>query len=68
MLTGDPVRMYLKEIGKVDLLTASDEVDLAMKIEAGLEATEKLEAAERGEMELTRAEKRRLMRIEQVGS
>ena len=38
MLTGDPVRMYLKEIGKVDLLTASEEVDLAMKIEAGLEA------------------------------
>ncbi len=37
MLTGDPVRMYLKEIGKVDLLTASEEVDLAMKIEAGLE-------------------------------
>ena len=35
MLTGDPVRMYLKEIGKVDLLTAADEVDLAMKIEAG---------------------------------
>ena len=33
MLTGDPVRMYLKEIGKVDLLTASEEVDLAMKIE-----------------------------------
>lgn len=28
MLTGDPVRMYLKEIGKVDLLTASEEVDL----------------------------------------
>ena len=27
MLTGDPVRMYLKEIGKVDLLTASEEVD-----------------------------------------
>ena len=26
MLTGDPVRMYLKEIGKVDLLTASDEM------------------------------------------
>ena len=30
--------MYLKEIGKVDLLTAADEVDLAMKIEAGLDA------------------------------
>ena len=67
MLTGDPVRMYLKEIGKVDLLTAADEVDLAMKIEAGLDATNKLEAAENGELELTRAQKRRLMRVEQVG-
>lgn len=67
MLTGDPVRMYLKEIGKVDLLTAADEVDLAMKIEAGLEAGNKLEAAEAGEIELTRAEKRRLSRVEQVG-
>ena len=67
MLTGDPVRMYLKEIGKVDLLTASEEVDLAMKIEAGLDATEKLEAAEAGEIELTRAEMRRLTRIENVG-
>ena len=67
MLTGDPVRMYLKEIGKVDLLTADEEVHLAMKIEAGTDATEKLEAAENGETELTRAEMRRLMRIEQVG-
>ena len=67
MLTGDPVRMYLKEIGKVDLLTAADEVDLAMKIEAGLDATEKLEAHERGELELTRAQMRRLTRVENVG-
>ena len=67
MLTGDPVRMYLKEIGKVDLLTAADEVDLAMKIEAGLDATDKLEAADRGEISLTRAEMRRLSRVEQVG-
>ena len=67
MLTGDPVRMYLKEIGKVDLLTAADEVDLAMKIEAGLEATKQLEAADRGETTLTRAEMRRLTRVEQVG-
>ena len=59
--------MYLKEIGKVDLLTAADEVDLAMKIEAGLEATEKLEAQNQGELELTRAEMRRLSRVEQVG-
>lgn len=67
MLTGDPVRMYLKEIGKVDLLTASEEVNLAMKIEAGTEATQKLEDFEDGKIELSRAEQRRLMRIEQVG-
>ncbi|MBR1830111.1 MAG: sigma-70 family RNA polymerase sigma factor, partial [Atopobiaceae bacterium] len=67
MLTGDPVRMYLKEIGKVDLLTASEEVNLAMKIQAGTEAADKLEAFEAGEIDLSRAEQRRLMRIEQVG-
>src|SRR5712691_1802327 len=31
----DPVRMYLKEIGRVPLLTAAQEVDLAMRFEAG---------------------------------
>ena len=67
MLTGDPVRMYLKEIGKVDLLTASEEVDLAMKIEAGLKATDELERAEDEGVELTRRERRRLTRVEQVG-
>ncbi|MBW3588758.1 MAG: RNA polymerase sigma factor RpoD [Actinobacteria bacterium] len=41
--TNDPVRMYLKEIGKVPLLTAENEVDLAMRIEAGLWAEEMLE-------------------------
>ncbi|HJS27508.1 MAG TPA: RNA polymerase sigma factor RpoD [Actinomycetota bacterium] len=38
--TNDPVRMYLKEIGKVPLLTAAQEVDLARRIEAGEFATE----------------------------
>ncbi len=67
MLTGDPVRMYLKEIGKVPLLTAAEEVDLAMKIEAGVAATEELERAEEDNVELNRREKRRLTRVEQVG-
>jgi RNA polymerase primary sigma factor len=39
----DPVRMYLKEIGKVLLLTAEQEVTLAQRIEAGLHATERTE-------------------------
>jgi RNA polymerase primary sigma factor len=38
--TNDPVRMYLKEIGKVPLLTAPQEVDFAMRIEAGEFSTE----------------------------
>ncbi|MDQ1432184.1 MAG: polymerase primary sigma factor [Actinomycetota bacterium] len=39
----DPVRMYLKEIGKVPLLTGPQEVTLAQRIEAGVHATERLE-------------------------
>jgi len=37
-VTNDPVRMYLKEIGKVSLLTAPQEVSLAKRIEAGEES------------------------------
>ena len=44
--TFDPVRMYLKEIGKVSLLTADEEVRLAKRIEAGLTAGKKLEENE----------------------
>lgn len=67
MLTGDPVRMYLKEIGKVPLLTAAEEVDLAMKIEAGVKATNELDEAYEKGIELSRRDKRRLTRVEQVG-
>ena len=38
----DPVRMYLKEIGKVPLLSAEEEIDLAQKMEAGAVAKEKI--------------------------
>jgi RNA polymerase primary sigma factor len=40
--TADPVKDYLKQIGRVALLNAEQEVELAMRIEAGLFAEEKL--------------------------
>ena len=48
--SGDSVRAYLKRIGKVALLNAEEEVELAKRIEAGLYATQLMaEIAERGE-------------------
>ncbi|HEV7861092.1 MAG TPA: RNA polymerase sigma factor RpoD [Acidimicrobiia bacterium] len=44
----DPVRMYLKEIGKVPLLTGAQEVSLAQRIEAGLAASDEITAADGG--------------------
>ena len=59
--TSDPVRLYLKEIGKVPLLTAELEVELAKSVEAGLFAAEKLlspglSQAERRDLELVQLE------------
>ncbi|HEY2272537.1 MAG TPA: RNA polymerase sigma factor, partial [Jatrophihabitantaceae bacterium] len=44
--SADSVRAYLKQIGKVALLNAEEEVDLAKRIEAGLYAVERLRQAE----------------------
>ena len=43
----DPVRMYLKEIGKVPLLSAEDEIEFALKMEAGAVAQEKIAILEK---------------------
>jgi RNA polymerase primary sigma factor len=48
-VTGDLVRIYLREIGRVPLLTAHDEVELAKAIEAGLFAEEKIQVGIRGD-------------------
>src|SRR5829696_5287521 len=45
--TADPVKDYLKQIGKVALLNAEQEVELAKRIEAGLFAEEKINATEK---------------------
>ncbi|WP_269135997.1 RNA polymerase sigma factor RpoD [Sporosarcina cyprini] len=48
----DPVRMYLKEIGRVDLLTGNEEVKLAVAIQEGVEAEEKLASMDQPDAEL----------------
>ena len=70
MLMGDPVRMYLKEIGRVPLLDADQEKALAMKIENGEKATKELDALyekEKSGKKVDRKLHRRLSRKEQAG-
>jgi RNA polymerase primary sigma factor len=52
--TADPVKDYLKQIGKVALLNAEQEVELAKRIEAGLFAEEKLNSGDRLEIKMRR--------------
>ncbi|MGE9809020.1 RNA polymerase sigma factor [Janibacter sp. G1551] len=52
--TADPVKDYLKQIGKVALLNAEQEVELAKRIEAGLFAEEQLNAGGKIDMKLKR--------------
>ncbi|GLW28710.1 hypothetical protein Areg01_16500 [Actinoplanes regularis] len=65
--SADSVRAYLKQIGKVPLLNAEQEVELAKRIEAGLYAAERLRAAEEGEEALERNFERDLKWINRDG-
>ncbi len=63
----DLVKAYLREIGRVALLTAELEVDLAKRIEAGLFATYKLGQHTSGEAKIPAAMRRDLAEIEKDG-
>ncbi|TAL24883.1 MAG: RNA polymerase sigma factor [Frankiales bacterium] len=63
----DLVKAYLREIGRVALLTAEMEVDLAKRIEAGLFATYKLSQHASGETKIPAAMRRDLAEIERDG-
>src|SRR5262249_36131565 len=65
--SADSVRAYLKQIGKVPLLNAEQEVELAKRIEAGLYAGERLRAAADGEEKLGTEMHRDLMWISRDG-
>ncbi len=65
--SADSVRAYLKQIGKVPLLNAEQEVELAKRIEAGLYAGERLRASADGEEKLRTDMHRDLMWISRDG-
>ena len=71
----DPVRMYLKEIGKVPLLNAEEEIDLAQRMEAGALASEKIaileeriQEADEAEIEELKAEIKELQKDVDLGA
>ncbi len=64
--TADTVRMYLKEIGRVDLLSVDDERRLAQAIDDGNAAAARLDAVHDGQA-VTDVEQRRLLRLVNSG-
>ncbi|MFE3755201.1 RNA polymerase sigma factor [Nocardia tengchongensis] len=66
--SGDSTRAYLKQIGRVPLLSAEEEVDLAIRIEVGLYAVEKLRIELESEAGVTAARRRDLTWVIQDGA
>ncbi len=66
--SADSVRAYLKQIGKVALLNAEEEVELAKRIEAGLFATERLRRMMDSGEKISTAQKRDLNWISRDGN
>lgn len=67
MAGGDSTRAYLKQIGRVPLLSAEEEVDLAIRIEVGLYAAEKLREELESGSGITAARRRDLTWVVQDG-
>ncbi|HEX9889243.1 MAG TPA: RNA polymerase sigma factor [Nitriliruptorales bacterium] len=63
VMSSDPVRVYLNEIGQVSLLSAEEEVDLAKRVEAGRQAARLLDS----ELPLTPDVRVKLRRMERNG-
>ena len=52
----DPIKMYLREIGQIDLLNTIQEIDLSRQVQDGLLADQKLKAYESGKLSLSEKE------------
>ena len=65
----DPIRMYLREIGQIDLLNATQEMEFSSKVQQGLMAEEKLKAIKKGNksIECTKEEMEQLEEDVEIG-